>query len=282
MVAHDHVQVLGVGVLGYPEIEPAGAFGHVPGAQTVQQRVEIGAVGVALGRGYPPLRGHPCAHQTSVHGRYYGVHDGVPGLLRQRERLIDGDLVHLLAMAGYLGHGHGAYRAAVREAHAHAAVGEPELTDLLHQARALHQFGVLLEMVLGVLAGLRCVGNAPAAAKGCVERVRRVHQRRLAALARRADHDGVVMEGAGVFVYLAGHVRHVALPRDQRRAHHRRDALQSRPQRPARLVAPGAAPNQHRRHLPTTRPPRRRPRRPRRDTCRESSTGRRCTAPCCG
>lgn len=227
------------------------------------------------------MRGDAGTLQSRVHGRHDGVHDGVARVLGQAECLVYGHLVELFSVAGDLGHGHGADGAAVAERHGHVAVAEAELVHFLHQPTRLHGLGVFLEVVFGVLAGLRGVGDAPATAKTRVVRVGTVHKRGLAALARRADHHRVIVEAAGVRVDLARHVGHVTLPRDKRRAHHPRYGGQPSAVRAPAGIAFGAASNPHKSRR-SIRLPRRRRRRSRSGTCRVSSTMRRCTVPCSG
>ena len=123
-------------------------------------------------------------------------------------------------MAGHLGHGQWADEAAVPETLFHPAVresrtererGKRGFRELLHE---------VLEVLLGVLAGLREVIDLPVWAEQSVARVLGIDQRALAALARRGKHHAVVIVRSGGRIDFAGHVGHVALPWQQRFAEH--------------------------------------------------------------
>jgi hypothetical protein len=103
------------------------AAGHVTGAEGVEQAVEERGICRAFGRGYPDLGLDAGEVQSRVHGRCHAVEDQFAGLVVQAERLIDGEFVHLRAMAGHFGHGQRADEAAVAETLLHPAVGKPRL-----------------------------------------------------------------------------------------------------------------------------------------------------------
>ena len=127
MPFQDRLEVLWVGVVGDAEIEPACSCGHVTGAEGVEQAVEERGICGAFGRGYPDLGLDAGEVQSRVHGRCHAVEDQFAGLDVQAERLIDGEFVHLRAMAGHFGHGQRADEAAVAETLLHPAVGKPRL-----------------------------------------------------------------------------------------------------------------------------------------------------------
>ena len=241
MPSHDLVEVFRVHVGWRSEVEPAGAAWHVAGAEAVEAVVEERGLCGSLGRCDPHLGLHAGEFRPGVHCRCQAVEDGVADILREAERLIEGELVHLCAVSGDLGDGERADEAAVREPLLHAAVRAAWLEGQWREPAFRELFGVLLEVVLGVLAGLCEVVDLAVRAEQRVAGVLGIDERGLAALAWRRHHDGVVIIGAGGGVYLAGHVRDVALPRNQRLAEHLGGARHDRPVRGTVGVPDGAA-----------------------------------------
>lgn len=148
------LEVFGVFVVGQAEVEPRRAFGHVAGAQAVQQSVEERRSGRAFGRCNPHLWLHAGEAQAGVHGRPQAVQDHIAGLFGQAKRLVQGEFVHLHAVAGHLRDGQRAYEAAVGEPLFHAAVAQSWLQGQRCQPAVPQLLHVFLEVLFGVLAGL--------------------------------------------------------------------------------------------------------------------------------
>ena len=216
MPACHGLEVFGVFVVGQAEVEPRRAFGHVAGAQAVQQAVEERRSGRAFGRCNPHLWLHAGEAQTGVHGRPQAVQDHIAGLFGKAKSLVQSELVHLHAVARHLRDGQRTYEAAVGEPLFHATVAQTRLQGQRAKPARVQLLHIVLEMLFGVLARLRQIVNLPIFAQLGIARVLGVYQRGLAALARRGKHDGVVPIRSRRFVDLAGHVGHVALPRQQR------------------------------------------------------------------